>query len=67
MSYNGFREEGAKALAELLHTNTGITYLNLSGNSIGPEGARAIADAIVTKVRDRGLNTTDRSSYRPYW
>ena len=46
---NGLCDNSARELAEALKTNTALTTLNLRDNSIGDEGAVALAEAL--KVR----------------
>ena len=43
---NEYGAEGAVALAEMLKVNEGLHTLNLRGNAIGVEGARAFAAAV---------------------
>merc|ERR1711879_776060 len=38
LQYNRLEVDGAKSLAAVLATNTTLDFLELSGNSIGPEG-----------------------------
>jgi len=37
---------GIVAIADMLKTNTNLTYAKLEGNNMGPEGASAIADML---------------------
>jgi Ran GTPase-activating protein (RanGAP) involved in mRNA processing and transport len=63
LSQNQFGAEGAAALGRLLsQANCGITELDVSGNKIGPEGAKHLADAFerngslrVVDMRGTGL------------
>jgi Ran GTPase-activating protein (RanGAP) involved in mRNA processing and transport len=48
LSYNSIGDDGAKALAEALKTNSTLTTLDLQNNSIGPDGAKALAEALKT-------------------
>ena len=43
---NSVGDEGAKALAEALKTNTALTSLGLDEDSIGVEGGKALAEAL---------------------
>ena len=45
LAHDSIGDEGARALAEALTTNTQLTELGLYLNSIGAEGARALAEA----------------------
>jgi len=45
-TYNRLELAAAKSLAELLATNSVLTYLDLSGNSLGSEGALALVEGI---------------------
>ena len=45
---SGCGDDGAVALASMLHVNGTLVDLHLSSNSIGPRGAVAIADALKT-------------------
>src|SRR3990167_8895979 len=49
-------DEGAKALAKALQTNTSLTRLNLNLNNISDEGAKALANALQTNT---SLTTLD--------
>merc|ERR1719350_2449818 len=50
----GITDEACTSLAELLKENHTIEELNLEKNSIGPEGLKMIADALVV---NKGLTT----------
>merc|ERR1711998_789630 len=41
---------GAVVLSHLLASNTSVTSVGVSGNQLGPEGGKAIADALQTNV-----------------
>ena len=47
LSSQGIDSEIAKVLAEYLSVSTAVCSLNVSGNYIGPEGAKHFADALV--------------------
>ena len=59
MSHIG--DEGAKALAAALETNTALTHLNLASNSIGDEGAKALAAALKTNTALTHLDLASNS------
>jgi Ran GTPase-activating protein (RanGAP) involved in mRNA processing and transport len=40
------REEGVKAIAEALETNSTVTVLDLAGNSLGSDGLKALTPAL---------------------
>ena len=46
-------DEGARALAKALKTNSALTGLALGHNSIGAEGARALAEALKASASAR--------------
>jgi len=48
LAYDGIGDNGAKALAGALLTNTTLTWISLDGNDIGVEGAKALAGALLT-------------------
>eukprot|EP00633_Aureoumbra_lagunensis_P010604 CAMPEP_0197340654 /NCGR_PEP_ID=MMETSP0892-20130614/45785_1 /TAXON_ID=44058 ORGANISM="Aureoumbra lagunensis, Strain CCMP1510" /NCGR_SAMPLE_ID=MMETSP0892 /ASSEMBLY_ACC=CAM_ASM_000538 /LENGTH=719 /DNA_ID=CAMNT_0042845421 /DNA_START=66 /DNA_END=2222 /DNA_ORIENTATION=+ len=48
-------DEGAKAIATTLATNTSLQLLQLGGNNIGNEGAIAIANALATNTSLQAL------------
>ncbi len=56
---NGIGDQGAKAIADVLETNTTLTKLDLWGNGIGDEGAQAIADVLETNTTLTKLDLTD--------
>jgi len=55
--------EGGKKLAELISFNTSITSLNAESNRIGPEGMKAIAEAIATSRTLKELKLTNQSQH----
>ena len=56
---NGIGDQGAKAIADVLETNTTLTKLDLWGNGIGDEGAQAIADVLEINTTLTKLDLTD--------
>lgn len=44
--FNGIADQGASSLARSLASNRSLKTLYLSGNSIGPTGARALAGSL---------------------
>jgi len=54
-------DEGAKALANALRTNSTVTVLNLGDNSIGDEGAKALSNALLTNSTLTELDLSDSS------
>ena len=60
MGITTYRNDGAKALADALKTNTSLTDLYLGQNEIESEGATALADALKTNrsLKDLYLNIT---------
>ena len=49
-------DDGAKALAKLLETNTMLQMLNLSYNNVGADGAKALAKVLETNRMLQTLN-----------
>lgn len=46
LSMNGFGNEGATALSEVLRLSSCLVYLDISGNDIGNEGASKLSRAL---------------------
>jgi len=46
LQYNRLEEGAAKSLCAALATNQALRFIELSGNSLGPEGAAALVDAV---------------------
>ena len=58
---NAIGTDGAKALAELLTTNTSITKLDLGNNRITTEGIKALVEAIKSNNSITSLNLNSNS------
>ena len=66
VSKNHLRPEGAKILAEALHVNSSLTFLNIAGNSIGKEGKLALGNAVHGNTGSSlGYLTCDEWSVHP--
>lgn len=70
MSWNGLSNEGGVMLGMMLHTNRGLTTLDLSSNRMGPEAAFVMAEALKRNPTLETLNVADnplgaRGSLRP--
>jgi Ran GTPase-activating protein (RanGAP) involved in mRNA processing and transport len=46
LNYNRLEVAAAKSLAAMLRTNQTLQYLDVCGNSLGPEGAKVIAEGL---------------------
>ena len=63
---NDLRPAGAKILAEALHVNSSLTFLNIAGNSIGKEGKLALGNAVHESASSSlGYLTCDEWSVHP--
>ena len=56
LSNNQIGDEGARALADALRTNTSLTELYLQANQIGKEGTLDLAEALRTNTSLTGLS-----------
>ena len=55
------KDEGAKALADALKTNTSLIALNLSNNNVEDKGAASLADALKTNTSLIELNLSNNN------
>jgi Ran GTPase-activating protein (RanGAP) involved in mRNA processing and transport len=46
LTYNRLEATAGKTLADMLRTNQALRYLDVSGNSLGPEGAMALCEGL---------------------
>ncbi len=56
-------QEGGKKFAEVIKSNKKITHLNLETNKIGPDGIKAIAEALENNTTLKEIKLTNQVSY----
>jgi Ran GTPase-activating protein (RanGAP) involved in mRNA processing and transport len=54
LNYNRLELAGAKSLAAILSTNKTLQYLDVCGNSLGPEGCKVLAGAVKANKANKG-------------
>ena len=61
LASNNIGDEGAKAIADALKSNTSLTTIDLRGNNIGDEGAKAIAEALKGNTSLTSINLSNNN------
>jgi len=64
VGFNSFGDAGAKIVATDLSRNEYLRNLNLAGNNIGAEGAKALADAVIARAVRPRLRNVDAAHVR---